>query len=256
MNLRFCIMVIRLFVLLFLSSSGGSIAMAQQDANNQDQSLMTPVTGAATSSMSKISSQNFIDNLDLKMYEAAAGDLSLCSGDQQCLKDAKEIKFWLCAYNVCAGTDKSKSPFDCSQGFADQYPKDVQDKISSSICRLTESPSAETRRELMVLIPNEPAEDLVEYGAYLLALKRSAVSCGDYIKDYIGSYGPQWEYKWYRAMSGCRILAGNSTRVLEEKNFVKWLGIVQGSGQCSDIYISDMRNACNTSGTKNFYYGQ
>ncbi len=89
MNLRFCIMVIRLFVLLFLSSSGGSIAMAQQDANNQDQSLMTPVTGAATSSMSKISSQNFIDNLDLKMYEEAAVDLLLCSGDEQCLKDAK-----------------------------------------------------------------------------------------------------------------------------------------------------------------------
>lgn len=86
-----------------------------------------------------------------------------------------------------------------------------------------------------------------------MALKGSAESCENYIKSYVGAYGygSQWNYRWYRALSGCRILAHESTREQEEKDFYTWLGVVREAGDpCSDIVNSELRNACSTPGAR------
>ena len=89
---------------------------------------------------------------------------------------------------------------------------------------------------------------MVENGAYLLAFKGEANSCQDFIKSYVGAYGPNWNFKWYRAMSGCRILAHESTREKEEKDFYTWFGAEQGLNDCSGIVNSELKAACNTKG--------
>ena len=238
--------------LLFLASVGGSLGLAQQDANNQELQIMTPVSGPSGSVAEgpTDSRESFVDQLDLKMYEAAAGNLSLCGDDQDCLEDVKNIKSWLCAAGVCDGKDKSKNVVDCFGGEASKYFQKAPNQTASLFCSLIKSPSTVTRQAFLSNIsgPNVSEGPIVEYGAYLMSLKVSAVSCENYIKDYVGAYGPQWTLKWYRALSGCRILAGESTRDLEEKNFSTWFRVAQGSGSCSDIFISEMRNACNAPG--------
>ena len=112
---------------------------------------MTPVSGPSGSAAEgpTDSRKALVDQLDLKMYEAAAGDLSLCGDDKDCLEQAKEIKYWLCAAAVCDGTDKSKKPIDCFEGVSDKYSKEDQDQINSSICSLIESPGTVTRQALL-----------------------------------------------------------------------------------------------------------
>ena len=88
-----------------------------------------------------------------------------------------------------------------------------------------------------------------------MALKGSAESCENYIKSYVGAYGygSQWNYRWYRALSGCRILAHESTREQEEKDFYTWLGVVREAGApCPDIVNSELRNACSVPGAHLF----
>jgi len=233
--------------LLFVASAGGSMAVAQQDSNNQDQPLMTPVSGPVTNEPTD-SRKFLVDQLDLRMYEAAVGDLSLCADDKICLKHAKRVKSWLCAASVCDGTDKSKEPIACFDGFSNPSIK-VLDQIDASICPFIKFPSAETGRALLIHNPDMPEDDLIKVGASLLAIKRSVASCEDYIKNYVGPYGgPKWNYQWYRDLSGCRILAHKSTREQEERDFYTWLGVVQGLGNCSDIVNSEMRKACNAPG--------
>jgi hypothetical protein len=199
--------------------------------------------------------KSFIDRLDLKMYEAAAGDLSLCGNDRGCLGDAVRLKSLSCAADVCDGTDKSKKSLNCFEGEferdIDKYSKENRDQISSSICALIESPSTMTRQALLRHLSDSNLTEgkLVELGAYLLALKGSAASCENYMKDYIGTYGLQWTYQWCRALSGCRILARESTYKQEEKDFYTWFDVLQGSGHCSDIVNSEMRKACSTPGS-------
>jgi hypothetical protein len=244
MNLRLCVMAVGLFVLLSLSVAGGGMAAAQQGADNQQQPSMTPVNGVVTMKPT-VTKEMLIEELQLNVFVAAGGDLTSCAGDKGCLRHAMGIKSWVCIAGVCDGTDKTKKPLDCTKDIADQYPSNVQDEINSNFCPLIKSPGADTRKVLLAYVPED---SLVEYGAYLLALKGSAPACENYVKDYIGAYGPQWKSKWYRVMSGCRILAGASTRQLEEKNFYTWYGVTQGKGSCSDIFISEMRDACSASG--------
>ncbi len=230
---------------MFVAGAGGSMAVAQQGSNNQDQPLMTPVSGPAANQPTD-SRKFFVDQLGLKMYEAAVGNLSLCADDKSCLKFVDSIKEELCIIAVCDGTDKSKKPADCFKGMSDRFSKKVLDQINQLSCK---SPSPEKRRAVLNIPGLGNNEDgLVEGGAYQMALKGSALSCENYIKDYVGAYGSQWNYKWYRALSGCRILAHERTRKQEEKDFYTWFGVAQRSGNCSDIVNSEMRNACNAPG--------
>jgi hypothetical protein len=217
---------------------GGSLGLAQQ--------IMTPVSGP------KDPRKAFLDQLDLRRYEAATDDLSLCKGDAVCLDDAKRIKYWFCADAACNGMGKSKGPFDCFERVADNYSKEEQNQINSSICTVLRTPSPLTRRALLTHLsdPNATEGGLVEYGAYLLALKGAEASCEDYIKNYAGTYPSQWDK--YRQLSGCRILARVTTRQQEEKDFYTWISARQGSGSCSGIINIDMRKACNTAGAMAF----
>ncbi len=66
-------------------------------------------------------------------------------------------------------------------------------------------------------------------------------SCENYIKSYVGT---QWSWKWYREVPGCRILARERTRAQEEKDFLIWLGVTKGVGECFDIVNKGMRRFC------------
>jgi len=247
MRFRSCIMFIGVFVLMFIGT-GGSIAGAQQDAGSQgSQPLMTPIDGSAGDQATD-QRQSVVQRLELKMYQAAKGDLSLCLGEDKCIKQAEQIKSWVCTASSCDGTDNSKKPIDCFEGFSSKYSKDIQDKINSAACSLIQSPSAETRKALLVYFPDLGENYLVEHVAYLWALKGSPDSCEDQIKNYVGAYGPQWNQFLYRMLSGCRILAGERKREREEKDFYTWFGVLQGLNKCSDIISSEMRDACSAPG--------
>lgn len=235
-------------LLVFVTNGASNIMEATaQPAENQEQPLMTP-------GLDQASIKSVVDQLHLNMYEAAAGDLSLCGDDTICLKHAKRIKSWICAVAVCDGTDTSKKLVDCFEGVSKPDSKEAQDQINSSLCSLIKTPSSETRRALLTQIPDTTEDRLVEEGAYLLALKGSAGAGESYIKNYVGAYGgPQWNYQWYKALSGCRILAHESAREQEEKDFYRWLGVLREVGDpCSDIVNSELRSACSTPGANLF----
>jgi hypothetical protein len=249
MRLQFCVVKNGLFVLLFIACAGGSVAVAQQNVNNQGQLMMTPLNGPATKRVSD-SRKSLVNSLNLKMYEAAAGNVSICADDKICLRHAENIKSWLCAASVCEGTDNSKKPLDCFEGASGKYSQKVQDQINSLACSLIKSPNSQIRQAILADMPDlkEGESYLVEDGAYLKAFKGSAVSCEDYIKNYISTYGLKWESHWYRALSGCRILAGTSTREQEEKDYYTWFGVAMRVNKCSDIVNGEMRDTCNALG--------
>ena len=198
-----------------------------------------------------IAKNHLVGQLHLKMYVAALGDLSLCADDQDCLKYAQEIKSWVCAARVCEGTGKNKRPLDCWKDRLREYTPEVMSQMGPLICPLISSPGIQTRRAIVRHLPvsDIDGEDtLVEYGAYLMALKGASSACEDYIKNYVGAYGPQWKFKWYRALSGCRILARERTREQEEGDFYTWFGVTRAWGTCLGIINSEMRRACNAPG--------
>lgn len=255
--------ILALFIFSFITGTG-SMALAQQDAQNQDQVAAPPaivtdqpsgteaqdpatapsMTMAVAADEPTDSRESLIARLRLNMFEAV-GNPSLCADDKICLKYVKWIKSWLCVASVCEGTDKSKEPTACFQkGFTEKLSIKALDQINLLMCPLIKSPSAEIRRTLLSYIPDTTEDYLVELGAYILASKESVASCENYIKGYVGAYGPQWKYEWYRALSGCRILAHKRTREQEEKDFDTWFRVVQGSGNCSDIVDPEMRYAC------------
>lgn len=244
MDFRFCIVGIRLVIIFLATVFVGDMAIAQLNSEDQQQST-TAIATQSELAVKEYPVMKSVDELHLKMFEAAMGDLSLCGEDEYCIKRARMVGFWLCAVAVCEGTDKSKEPIACFEESLKVYSKEQLSQLNPFVCPLINSPSVETRQPLLINKMDGGMEDLlVEHGAYLFALKGSLGLCEDYIKNYVGEYGRKWEYKWYRALSGCRILAGQSTREQEEKDFHVWFGVVQGQGSCSDIMNNEMRNAC------------
>jgi len=249
MTLRFC--VVNICLLVF--TSGASLALAQQDAKSLEKSAInTPISPLNQSEAKVLSIKDtkkiFVDRLDLKMYEAASGDLSLCADDQQCISKAKIMKAWFCAASACDGNDKSIEPIDCLKNLDNHESTSDLLQINRLICPYLKTPNIDTRRALLSHMQTKE-DKLVEIEAYLLALKGSAVSCENYIKDYVGAYGSNWNLQWYRAMSGCNILAGKTTVKQEEADIGTYIGVTLGSGQCSSIVNSEMRKSCDTPGT-------
>ena len=242
MRLYPTVMIVKLLVVLcFVSVCGG---MAVADKSQSSMISMAVPKGTDADGASQASRQELVNVLDLRMYSAATGDLSMCGEDRDCFKHAKGAKSLLCAASVCDGGDKSKTPIACIMGDFEKYSSQLQKQIDPLICQLIKSPSADTRRAILALIPGTTEDKLVENGAYLMALKGTAAACEGYIKNYVGAYGPQWKYQWYRALSGCRILARESTIEMEEKDFYTWFGVGQGLSHCSDIIGEEMRKAC------------
>ena len=184
------------------------------------------------------------------MFEAATGDLKLCEGQKDCLIDAKELRPWLCAQAVCEGTDKSKVPTACFGGTFKKFSQDDLGQINAAICPVIKSPGPDTRKAFLAHLPHTQEGNVVRFEAFLLAIKGSAESCKEAIRNFVGPYGPNWDYKWYKAISGCRILGHERTRAQEEKDFFIWSGVAQGYNKCSDISNVEMRDACYAPGSK------
>lgn len=228
--------IVRFFVVFFIL--GASLAAAQQ------QQSMIPYSRNLPTTVVK-SNMPIADYLDLKVYEAAKGDLSACSGDKDCINNAQQIRNWFCAADVCEGKDKGKEPTSCFKGLLDQQPVSKKEVLSTIICPVILSPSKETRKALMSQFPNMKEEELVESAAYLLAVRKSAEACEDYIKNYLGT--SNYKLGWYKVFAGCRILANQSSRKQEENDFSAWV-----EGKCSSITNSRMRATCTTSGSSIF----
>ena len=244
MRLRPYAVIVGFFLVLCLITSGGNMAVAQQSNNNQGQLAMTPASVPSVVTASDADSrESFIKGLNLRVFEAAQGQIASCVGDEQCLKNANEIKAWLCAANACDVTDNSQSPMECFGGDLPDNSDTSKEQVNGLICSLIKSPSQDTRHAVIASFPSNE-DNLVKNGAFLLALKGSADLCEQYIKNYVGAYGPKWNNEWYVDLSGCRILAHESTREQEEKDFFNWYGVTKGLAKCSEIKNSEMRNEC------------
>ncbi|MDE2221575.1 MAG: hypothetical protein KGK03_00710 [Candidatus Omnitrophica bacterium] len=184
--------------------------------------------------------------LNLAKYEAVLGDLSSCAGDPGCIADAAFIKNTACAAAACR---QGKDPVDCFSSNEISYNSMPQKaRIMDSICAWIKSPSPETRQAVLQQIPNATDRDLAGQQAYLAALQGSAEKCQDIVKNYIGPYGPAWTTELYVTLSGCRILAKETTVQEEERSFLIWFEVSQGKGQCADIPIPEMQKACSSPG--------
>ena len=220
---------------MFVLSTWG-VSLAQQQTLLQDSS----------SGGGGVAPEDRLHHMFLRPYEAAAGDSSACKGDDDCLAHANAIKNLLCIADGCNGTNKTKGPTACIKKLLAGQPLSQQEGIADAICAVIKSPGPKTRQALLKYSSHSKEGDVMEFQAYISALKGSARDCEESIKNYVGPYGPQWNDKWYRAMSGCRILAKERTREQEEKDFSTWFGVKQGSDGCSSIVNTEMRNACST----------
>ena len=235
MSLRSCVMVIGLFV---IANAGGSMALAQQGNEAQDSTASPPMSAAPQVQQNPDSR---VASLHLEEFEAATGAPLSC-GDS-CPKDVMErvswVKAWYCIAKACDSTG-DKKPTSCLAYFKDK--KELGDKL---LCNMAQSPGTETIQLLIKAFspPGSQGEGFVEGAAYIYALQGNAKACQAQIKNYIGPYGPSWNERWYKDMSGCRILAQKRTREEEENDFSAWFG-----GNCADIINAEMRNACNVSG--------
>lgn len=238
MKLKGLVIYGKWFALVIMTMILAGVAMAQSIVESQQQSIAPP-----KSQLMKF----HLNQLHLEKYEAAVGDLSLCSNNLECLDYVKRIKSWCCAAEACEGKGKVQKPLECFEGVSSKYTKKIIGQVGPLICPLIKHPTPRARRAILVRIPS-PEDEQVEHLAGFMAVKESAASCEEYIKTYVGAYGPQWKSTWYKAMSGCRILSGERTRVQEERDFDTWFGVTRGVGACSDISNKEMRNACSAPG--------
>ena len=117
MKFRLFITVIGLTVML--AAAGNGIADEDKIIINQVKSLQTPEPSSESSLPAQaIPIQIFVEQLNLKIYEAAEAELSLCKDDATCLYHAKQIKSWRCAASVCDGEGKGKEPVLCFEGYS------------------------------------------------------------------------------------------------------------------------------------------
>src|SRR5690242_34445 len=82
------LLIVRFLFIFFIA--GSSLAIAQQQ-------IMSPVVGPEATTTVKTEAVS--EYLDLRPYQAAAGDLSACAGDSDCLRNSEDIQIWLCVSN-------------------------------------------------------------------------------------------------------------------------------------------------------------
>lgn len=231
--------LIRVFIFSFfllLVSNKPAISDPQQ---------MTPISGPSWPLVS--SRELLVSYLHLKVFAAAADDLALCAGDAYCLRHAKQIRELPCAVDACMNA--SKAPTSCFANTFDHYSAQDQQQASAAICAWVKSPSHETRVVVVSHIPILNETDLVRAMAYVAALKGSGDQCVSTFKDFWGAYGPQWQYKWYRELAGCRIMSHQSTYKQEEKDFYTWYGVEYGLDHCAHIIDPELHQACSVPGS-------
>jgi hypothetical protein len=191
-----------------------------------------------------VSEKAFIKNLHLNVYKAAQGDLPSCGDDRVCREQAKMIQELSCVIDVCDGKAGARRPIECFDEDLEVDKRGGVDLVDQLSCKMVQAPDLETRRKILKVFPEDTEANIMRWSAYAFALNGDAASCQKYIKNYVGPYNSNWSFQWYAVLSGCRIIAFESTLEEEEKDFAMWL-----HGDCSKIAHSELRNACNTPGT-------
>lgn len=225
-----------------------SLVFAQDNQLRVIHDEALPVSQTAAPAEMVIPIPILLQQLNLKLFDAAYGELSICQFEAPCLYFAQQIKSWRCASNICDEGDGGTRSAQCFLDQFSTYSDKDQAKISQAICSIVKSPVKDSRMSLLDVVPDTSEHLLVENTAYLWAFKKNADQCMAFIKDYVGKFGPNWNFRWYRALSGCRILAQESTREKEEKDFHKWFSLVRGEGKCSEIKNKTLREACQAPG--------
>lgn len=197
--------------------------------------------------------QTIVDHIGLKMYEAAKEDLSTCQDDEGCLQGAKEVKAAFCVAQTCPGKASDKKPAKCFDNSFGEFSDGMKDEINKSFCPAIETMDDKSLKLLRRYFPQKSERHLAEFQAYVLAVTESSESCQNYIKHFVGPFGSQWDYEWYRALSGCRILSGESSREKEENDFYRWIG-TRRAYKCDDIVDVDAKQGCQKRDiTKDFF---
>jgi hypothetical protein len=223
--------------LLMCFVAGGPMAMAQQGDENQGSTASPPMSVLP---QFQPNPDPRIRNLNLDIFEyALEGPAPSCG--KKCPEDVAWVEAWSCIVKAC-GTDGDNRSMNCLKHFSkpvdDLSKKELGNKL---LCDIVKSPGVDTRKALIKSFSSFASKEdgLVEGIAYVDAFEGKVTACQAEIKSYVGPYGPAWNTRWYRDMSGCRILSKQSTRQAEEKDFSKWL-----EGNCSKIVNPDIRNAC------------
>ncbi|MBF0511146.1 MAG: hypothetical protein HQL13_02335 [Candidatus Omnitrophica bacterium] len=246
MNIFSCPLGVLIFVLTFLLSAQGGVFAQQNNSDVSAQTMMTPTNQVQMPDNGTAEGRKaLVDSLHLKTY-AAFENRALCQGDEKCLNQENIAKLVVCLGDLCDGSNPYKKPQECFQGRFENASKKVMDNAVYTMCSLVKSHDAKARQDLLGRFPGSKESYLINYFSYYLAMKQSAQACEAYIKDYVGAYGPQWNWKEYRMLSGCRILAHATTLKQEENDYFTWFGVLQGVAHCSDIVNPEMRQACNT----------
>ncbi|MBL8014020.1 MAG: hypothetical protein JNN05_09255 [Candidatus Omnitrophica bacterium] len=186
--------------------------------------------------------ESLVNHLYLQSYSSASE--AVCAENPQCLQSINRLKPWLCIAYVCNGKDNTRRPIDCFKGAGAYYPDVEPDKINNA-CNLLRLFDEKDRQTLTSYLSGVTNDDLIEYGAYLQAINRSAESCTNFIKRHIGEDQSTWTYRWYRALSGCNILGKELTVEQEEAGYYIW-HVIGENFNCADITNDALKQACST----------
>ena len=228
-----------LFVLLFMAGAGGIATAARQGQVFVKEDA--PPMSMAKDTGPQLTNESFIKLLNLEVFEIALkGDVSWCKNDKKCINGVTVIKNMSCIVDTCA-EGGSKDPSSCLNFSGDK------DQLNTLVCNLLRSPGPETKQAFLQVYPKQ-MDDTMSGAAFYSALKGNSDDCQDQIKKYKGPYGSKWNFSWYGALSGCRILAGQRTREEEEKDLSVWFFDVKGDVQhCLRIEHLELRDACRAS---------
>lgn len=175
-----------------------------------------------------------LSKLNLAKFDDA--DESSCAGNSRCSLVARQK----CVVNACNSTE-SKNPIKC---FDEKIEVDFK-LASELLCQAIESPTVENRKAFLEAFPNiTPEANFVNNIAFAQAVKGNSAACQNVVKEFVGPYGQAWKLPWLVSLSGCRIIAKESTRVEEENDYLIWHSIPMKTATCDTIFNSEIKQAC------------
>ncbi len=264
MQRNFSIIFLAFFMLFFMNL--GEVFSSTVDAESGEKKVSAPgermiLPPAPPSSLNSIQDwprptmgedellDSLVRQVNLNIFAAGIGQSS-CGNDSICLEGADFVKAYICVNEACEGRDTSKKPAECFPDVSDLYSSEEQGQINTTICRAAvQSPNSRTRKIFLSRVPNTEEGYLVEIGALILASKGDAEACRTYFKEY---YQPlsssKLDYKRYRVLFGCSILAGESTLQEANDDYKKWLQVIRGSEECSAISNNALEKVCEEAG--------
>jgi hypothetical protein len=237
MRIRLDVIILTSVILSLTICSRGFAQESQQTTQIQNSTPVIIESGDAADALLR---ENLFANLNLRKFENR--DDSTCVNGDSC----SELASLKCLINACDDAG-SKNPVLCLEDFRG-FEGDKK-LANERLCNILESPSAENIKMFISTFPGDSEASVMRKMALIQALKGNSSACHDKIIEFIGSYGASWNIYWLVTMSGCRILAGESTVEAEENDFLTWHNveniIVAKQKMCSDIVNVEMQNACN-----------